>query len=64
MPDRMEEDQNGRTPDIIRFIRSIQRIEGNPACFKTAAGECDRLECTWRDYCLTETQKNKIKTDR
>jgi hypothetical protein len=54
MSDRKDEDLKGDMPDIIRFVRSIQRIEGNPDCFRTATGECDRLDCLWREYCLTE----------
>ena len=59
MPDRIDEDNNGNVPDIIRFIRSIQRIEGNPDCFRTASGECDRLDCAWREYCLNGIPKEK-----
>jgi len=39
-------------PDLTHLIRSVQRIEGNPACFGTAKGYCDRKNCAWRDYCL------------
>jgi hypothetical protein len=59
MPNRIDEEQNGKVPDIIRLIRSIQRIEGNPDCFRTAAGDCDRLDCIWREYCLKEMPKEK-----
>lgn len=35
------------------LIRAIQRAEGNFDCFGTAtAGECDQLNCLWRDDCL------------
>lgn len=40
------------SPDLTNFIRSIQKLEGNPDCFGTANGNCDRLDCTWRTYCL------------
>jgi hypothetical protein len=38
--------------DLIRLIRSLQRLEGNPDCFGTAGRFCGRAECTWREYCL------------
>jgi hypothetical protein len=41
-------------PDLTHLIRSLQRIEGNPDCFRTAAGQCDRMDCAWRIYCLDE----------
>jgi hypothetical protein len=59
MPDCINDDSNGKLPDIIRLIRSIQRIEGNPDCFRTADGECDRLDCSWREYCLSEIPKER-----
>jgi hypothetical protein len=58
MPDRTNSDTNGNVPDITRFIRSVQRLEGNPDCFGTAIVACDRTECLWREYCLKETQKD------
>jgi len=47
-------------PDLSRLIQSIQRIEGNPDCFGTAVGYCDRLDCQWRCYCL-EDPKNRFR---
>jgi hypothetical protein len=44
------------TPDLTHFIRSLQRIEGNPDCFNTAKGDCDRTDCVWRTYCLEDWQ--------
>jgi hypothetical protein len=45
----------------------VQRLEGNPDCFGTANGHCERLECIWRVYCLEESQaqleKKKEKSD-
>jgi hypothetical protein len=36
------------------IIRSIQRAEGNFACFGTAKiGECDQTNCLWREDCLS-----------
>lgn len=38
--------------DVTAIIRSLQRVEGNPDCFGKATGNCDKLYCLWRDYCL------------
>ena len=38
--------------NITDLIRSAQRTEGNPDCFKKHKGRCDELECQWRPYCL------------
>ena len=38
------------------LIRSIQRAEGNPDCFRQAQGCCDQFDCTWRKYCLEDVQ--------
>ncbi len=38
--------------NITDLIRSVQRTEGNPDCFKKHAGGCNELECEWRPYCL------------
>lgn len=34
------------------LIRTIQTEEGNFACFGTAGGSCDQMDCRWRDDCL------------
>ena len=44
--------------NITTLIRSIQRNEGSPDCFRPANGYCDRLDCAWRVYCLKEPQKD------
>jgi len=38
--------------DIPALVRSIQRAEGEPDCFRRPKGYCDRLDCQWRRYCL------------
>lgn len=53
---------DGNFPDLSCLIQSIQRIEGNPDCFGTASGYCDRLDCQWRGYCLKEPE-NRLKTE-
>lgn len=40
--------------NITHLIRSLQRLEGNPDCFRRADNDCDRLDCAWRNYCLAE----------
>jgi hypothetical protein len=55
--DRTDTGPNDNLPDITHLIRSVQRIEGNPDCFGKADGNCDRLDCAWREYCLKKTQK-------
>ena len=42
--------------DVTELIRSIQRAEDNPDCFRRAHGHCDRLDCAWRRYCLEKPQ--------
>jgi hypothetical protein len=44
--------------DLAKLIRSIQRAEGNPDCFRTSQGDCDQLDCEWRKYCLEEPKKH------
>jgi hypothetical protein len=47
-------DGNGKNDflDITALIRSIQRAEGNPDCFLKGAGDCGRIDCAWRLYCM------------
>jgi len=57
MLDGKDTGSSNNSLDITRLIRSVQRIEGNPDCFGKADGNCDRLDCAWREYCLKEAQK-------
>lgn len=34
------------------LIKTIQRTEGNTACFATARNYCDQLICCWRSDCV------------
>ena len=43
--------------NLTELIRSIQRSEGNPDCFRQHHGGCDQLDCAWRSLCL-EQQDN------
>ena len=62
MGDRMESDSMENLPDITNLIRSVQRIEGNPDCFGKSDGNCDRLDCAWRELCLKQSQKGRLRT--
>lgn len=43
-----------------KLIQAIQLSEGNFSCFASAEeGECDQLECSWRDDCFTSAKKLK-----
>jgi len=42
--------------DATALIRSIQRAEGNPDCFRKDQGGCQQSDCAWRKYCLEEVQ--------
>lgn len=37
------------------LIRSIQRAEGNTACFGTGTDECPYRDCCWRKNCIERT---------
>ena len=40
------------------LIQAIQLAEGNFSCFATAVdGECDQLNCMWRDDCFAAARK-------
>lgn len=39
------------------LIKKIQLTEGNFDCYGSAVqGECDQLDCAWRDDCLGESR--------
>ncbi len=42
--------------DITAMIRSVQRVEGNPDCFKKSRGTCKELHCEWRAYCMKDSE--------
>ena len=41
--------------DITALVRSIQRAEGDPDCFRRPKVDCSRSECKWHAYCLEDT---------
>ena len=42
--------------DVTELIRSIQRAEGSPDCFRRENSDCDKVCCAWRPYCLEKPQ--------
>ena len=36
----------------VLLIREIQLTEGNFDCYGSASGECDQIECIWREMCF------------
>lgn len=51
-PDSQRNRTDKRHVDITAMIRSLQRTEGLTDCFRSGVGDCDQLECAWRQYCL------------
>ncbi len=50
--------------DLTHLVRSIQRQEGNPDCFRTGRQHCDRLDCAWRNYCLGSRNNLSVDAER
>lgn len=48
---------SGAFTDLTKFIRSIQRIEGNPDCFGRGIRNCDPRQCSWGEYCIKASPK-------
>jgi hypothetical protein len=44
-----------RYVDITAMIRSLQRTEGLTDCFRRGLAGCEHRECSWRQYCVEET---------
>jgi len=49
--------------DLVRLIRSLQRLEGNPDCFGTVENSCERTECAWREHCLTPLDRKGLPSE-
>ena len=49
--------------DVNELVRSLQRREGNPACFRKDQGYCDREDCFYRHWCLICTQEEEKERD-
>ena len=42
----------------LNLVRAIQVTEGNFNCFASPLnGECDQLNCVWRDDCFATAKK-------
>ena len=44
--------------DVAHLIRSLQRAEGNPDCFRSAENHCTQEDCAWRELCLGKPQNH------
>ncbi len=38
--------------DVTELVRSLQRQENAPDCFKKSGGACAQEACFWREWCL------------
>jgi hypothetical protein len=38
--------------NFTTLIRSIQRAEGNPDCFRRSHEYCIQIDCHWHPYCI------------
>jgi len=46
--------------NVDELVRSIQRGEGNPDCFRKSHGSCNKKDCFLRQWCLIdETESEK-----
>ena len=48
-------------PDIVRLVRSIQKTENNPQCFRTGKSDCEQKVCCWREFCVDVTVKDETR---
>jgi hypothetical protein len=51
-----DERHKNRYLDITAMIRSLQRTEGLSDCFRRGIADCDQLHCSWRQYCLEQSE--------
>ena len=63
MTTKKESDSKEKTPDLTHLIRSMQRLEGNPDCFRKEGEHCERRDCTWQQYCMKEPQDKAPQND-
>jgi hypothetical protein len=45
--------------DMTALIRSIQRAEGNPDCYRRRKENCEKIDCAWRSHCLEDYRKHE-----
>ncbi len=55
---------HGNFLDMAKLIRSLQRAEGQEACFKRPFKNCRSTDCCWREYCLQKDQYAELKAQR
>lgn len=58
MDEKHEPDEKSHLPDIPHMIRSIQRIDGGPACFGMLQPDCDPSSCRWHALCTRMSERN------
>ncbi len=50
--------------DMKGLIKSIQRAEGNPDCFKNGKADCKEPDCSWRKLCLDDNHDFAFDEDK
>lgn len=49
---------------LANMIRFVQECEGNPVCFNSKGGHCDRRDCAWRQLCVrSATERESVLAD-
>jgi hypothetical protein len=57
-----EENASGSdSPDLTHLVRSVQRIEGNTACFATVGQDCQDKDCAWRELCKKQVERVQLR---
>ncbi len=45
--------------DLTELIRSLQRADGKPDCFRQPLDSCDGLDCAWRHLCVENQSESE-----
>ena len=59
-----KQDLGKRFFDVTELVRSIQRAEREPDCFRRMWEDCDRQDCAWRAYCIETEQAVPLEDGR
>jgi hypothetical protein len=49
--------------DLTELIRSLQRADGKPDCFRRPSDSCDGLDCVWRHLCVENQNESESPDD-